>query len=63
MGQVKALHNFGAGDVVEIEKADGATFFVPFTRAAVPVVDLDSGRIVVVPPPETEAKPDGAEEE
>jgi 16S rRNA processing protein RimM len=63
MGQVKALHNFGAGDMVEIEKTDGATFFVPFTKAAVPVVDLDGGRIVVVPPPETEAKPDGADED
>jgi 16S rRNA processing protein RimM len=61
MGQVKALHNFGAGDMVEVERADSTTFFVPFTKTAVPVVEIEGGRIVVVPPPETEAKPDDAE--
>lgn len=61
MGQVKALHNFGAGDLLEVEKADGATFFVPFSKTAVPVVDIEGGRLVVVPPPETEAKEDEPE--
>ncbi len=46
LGLVKAVHNFGAGDVIELE--DG--MMAPFTKATVPVVDLDKGRIVVIPP-------------
>ncbi len=47
LGHVRGVHNFGAGDVIEIEDAKGATFFVAFSRAAVPVVDLAGKRIVV----------------
>jgi 16S rRNA processing protein RimM len=47
--------------LLEVEKADGATFFVPFSKAAVPVVDIEGGRLVVVPPPETEATEDEPE--
>ena len=47
-GRVVALHDFGAGDVLEIAPAGGgATLMLPFTRAAVPVIDLAKGRIVV----------------
>jgi 16S rRNA processing protein RimM len=51
MGTVRALHDFGAGDVIEIQGPDGAPFVLPFTRAAVPVIDIAGGRIVVAPPP------------
>ncbi len=51
VGQVGGLHNFGAGDLIEIAADDGADFMVPFTREVVPVVDLVAGRIVVDPPP------------
>jgi len=51
MGTVRALHDFGAGDVIEIQGTDGKPFVLPFTRAAVPVIDLDGGRIVIAPPP------------
>jgi 16S rRNA processing protein RimM len=57
-GTVKAVHDFGAGDVVEIERA-GTTEFLPFTKRVVPEVDLDAGRLVVDPPATVEAKPDG----
>lgn len=51
LGVVKAIHNFGAGDIVEISPADGsAPVMVPFTAAAVPTVDIAAKRIVVVPP-------------
>lgn len=50
LGTVRAVHDFGAGGVVEIAGARG-TMMVPFTRAAVPVVDLARRRIVVEPPP------------
>ncbi len=51
LGTVKAVHNFGGGDVMEVVAADGASIMVPFTRAVVPVIDLASGRIVIDPPP------------
>lgn len=51
IGTVKAVHNFGAGDLLEIEPADGgATVMWPFNESTVPVVDVAGGRIVVEPP-------------
>jgi 16S rRNA processing protein RimM len=50
LGIVRGVHNFGAGDVIEIEDAGGATIMIPFTREAVHVVDITGGRIVAVPP-------------
>ena len=50
VGEVAAVHNFGAGDIVEIRLTDKSTVLLPFTDAAVPKVDLDRGRIVVDPP-------------
>lgn len=47
-GAVKAVHDFGAGDVLEIE--NGKTLFVPFTCEAVPRIDLDEGVLTVAPP-------------
>jgi 16S rRNA processing protein RimM len=48
LGSVAALHNFGAGDLVEIKPAQGgATVLLPFTEAAVPEVDIAGRRIVV----------------
>lgn len=61
-GSVVALHDFGAGDLLEIRPADGgATVMLPFTREVVPLVDLAGGRIVVVPPAETVAAPEPEE--
>ena len=51
IGMVKAVHNFGAGDVVEIEREGGGeTEFLPFTDDFVPVVDIEGGRMVAVLP-------------
>jgi 16S rRNA processing protein RimM len=51
LGEVVAVHNFGAGDVLEVRLAeDGDTVFLPFTRATVPEVDLASRRLVIDPP-------------
>ncbi len=55
-GVVRTLHDFGAGDVIEIELSAGGTVFLPFTRTVVPSVDLDAGVVVVVLPEEVEAK-------
>lgn len=49
-GRVKAVHDFGAGDILEIDPGEGrATVLHPFTRAAVPVVDIGAGRVVIAP--------------
>jgi 16S rRNA processing protein RimM len=56
LGRVRAVHDFGAGDLLEIaaEPPGGGgareSLLVPFTREAVPKVDLAGGRVVVVPP-------------
>jgi 16S rRNA processing protein RimM len=55
LGTVTAIHRYGAGDLVEITPPDGsATMLVPFSHEAVPTIDIPGGRIVVVPPIETE---------
>lgn len=51
LGQVRAVHDFGAGDTLEIVRADGPPAMVPFTKAVVPVVDIAAGTLVVDPPP------------
>jgi len=50
LGAVRAVHNFGAGDLLEIAPPQGASYYLPFTRAAVPEVRLAEGVIVVDPP-------------
>jgi len=47
IGRVRAIHDFGAGDVIEITGVAG--LMLPFTRTAVPTIDLASGRLVVDP--------------
>jgi 16S rRNA processing protein RimM len=54
IGRVLAIHNFGAGDIIEIAPAQGATLLLPFTNAVVPTVDLAGGRVVVELPAEIE---------
>jgi 16S rRNA processing protein RimM len=50
LGTVIAVHDFGAGDMLEIGRETGQPVLVPFTRAAVPVVDLTGCRVVLDPP-------------
>jgi 16S rRNA processing protein RimM len=50
LGTIIAVHDFGAGDVIEIAPSVGQPVLVPFTRAAVPVVDIAGGRVVIDPP-------------
>ena len=64
LGRVRAVHEYGAGDSLEIERPDGKLVLVPFTEATVPVVDIEAGTLVVDPPeglfesPPAEAQPD-----
>jgi 16S rRNA processing protein RimM len=51
VGRVRAVHDFGAGDTIEIERPGAPPAMVPFTRAVVPVVEIEAGRLVIEPPP------------
>lgn len=46
LGRVKGLFDFGAGPVIEMD----GNVMVPFTRAAVPDVDIANGKVVIDPP-------------
>jgi 16S rRNA processing protein RimM len=51
IGAVVAVHNFGAGDLIEVKPDAGdTTVLVPFTRETVPEVDVEGGRLVLTPP-------------
>jgi 16S rRNA processing protein RimM len=66
LGRVQAVENFGAGDLLTVERPGQGTVSLPFTERVVPVVDLAAGRIVVDPPAgllDEEAAPPAAEEE
>jgi 16S rRNA processing protein RimM len=54
LGHVLAIHNFGAGDIIEIAPPRGATLLLPFTNAVVSSVDLAGGRVVIELPNEIE---------
>jgi 16S rRNA processing protein RimM len=56
IGTVKAIHNYGAGDVLEIARPDGGDLLLSFTRETVPVVDVKNGRMVVAVPQDDEAE-------
>ena len=50
---VKSVQDFGAGDLLELLiTATGKTEFIPFTREAVPQIDLNAGQLTVVLPRE-----------
>ena len=56
LGRVVAIHNFGAGDIIEIAPPLGATMLLPFSNAVVPTVDLAGGRVVIKMPREIEGE-------
>lgn len=47
IGRVAAVHNFGAGDILEIERIGASPLLMPFTKATAPAVDMAAGRVVV----------------
>lgn len=46
LGRISAVHNFGAGDVLEIKQGK-TMLLVPFTMSAVPGVDLAVGIVTI----------------
>jgi len=55
IGEVSAVPNYGAGDILEVrDPRSGDTFLYPFTRAVVPEINIADGFLVIVPPIEAE---------
>ena len=50
LGRIAAIHDFGAGNVVEIEPSQGASIMLPFGGAALVAIDLDKRQVVLDPP-------------
>lgn len=48
-GTIQAVHNFGGGDILEIAEAKKRSVMIPFSEAAVPEIDIESGFILVDP--------------
>ena len=48
-GEVVAVHDFGAGEVLELKPGGGRTVMIPFSEAAVPEVDVEAGTLTVEP--------------
>jgi 16S rRNA processing protein RimM len=62
LGKVKAVQDFGAGDILEIDPGRGQTWYLPFTRECVPDVNIAGGTVTVVRPAEVsdqEGRPQG----
>lgn len=58
LGEVIAVENFGAGDLLEVRLTDTRkSELLPFTKAVVPDVDLQSGRVTVVMPDTIDGEP------
>ncbi|MFT5540072.1 MAG: 16S rRNA processing protein RimM [Alphaproteobacteria bacterium] len=51
LGRIRAVEDFGAGTMLEIELTDGEGVYLPFSKEAVPEVNVKGGRVVLNPPP------------
>ncbi len=49
-GTVHALHNFGAGDLLELKRPNGDTEMFAFTHITFPSVDIKARKIIIDPP-------------
>ena len=56
LGRVVAIHNFGAGDIIEIAPPSGSTMLLSFSNAVVPTVDIAGGRVVIELPADIEGE-------
>ncbi|QHQ35752.1 ribosome maturation factor RimM [Algicella marina] len=54
LGRIRSVYDHGAGDILEIHTNSGKPLLLPFTREAVPTVDLATRRIIADPPTEAE---------
>ena len=52
LGVVAAVHDHGAGVILDIAREHGASLLIPFTAACVPEVNIAAGRVTIAPPDE-----------
>lgn len=50
LGRVKAVQDYGAGDILEVQRPGAPDILLPFTREVVPTVDLTARRLIADPP-------------
>lgn len=55
-GVIRNVVNFGAGDILEVERDTAYTALLPFTKAVAPEVRLAQGYVVVAPPAEVDGE-------
>jgi len=54
LGKIRSVQDFGAGDLLEIQPPTGASWYLPFTREAVPDVRVAERKVIAVKPDEVE---------
>jgi 16S rRNA processing protein RimM len=54
IGKVRAVENFGAGDLLEIAPLDGPGWWLPFTRETAPEVSVAGGYVTIIRPAEVD---------
>lgn len=54
LGTIKAVQDFGAGDLLEIQPSKGPSWWLPFTQEAVPEVRIAEGKVIAAPPQQVE---------
>ena len=54
LGRVRSVRDFGAGDLLEVEPPAGESWWLPFTKEAVPEIQADRRTIVALRPDEVE---------
>ncbi len=57
-GTLKAVHDFGAGDLLDVNLAAGGSIMLPFTKEVIPHIDMKAGLLIVNPPLEVEMEID-----
>jgi 16S rRNA processing protein RimM len=58
LGVVRAVQDFGAGELLEIAGESGGVWYLPFTRSAAPLVDIAGRRIIAAERPPSARKDD-----
>jgi 16S rRNA processing protein RimM len=54
LGRVKDVRDFGAGDILEVQPESGPSWYLPFTREAVPEVRIAERKVIAVKPEDVE---------
>ena len=54
LGKVSAIQNYGASDVIELQRTDGDHVLLAFSKETVPMLNIAAGYIVVAVPEDDE---------